>query len=718
MGGGGGGGSGYSSGGNSGMYNGFYNLGQGIGQTIGKGLFGDPQAVRNQAQALNNRGIQYCNNGQWQFAINDFAAALAKCPQDQVIRQNLAFARGELAKEEQAALARQKAEAERQKQETYNRLSSKLKLSEGFNSGQGGLSLKDLRMGDSDGGHVGVRGLPGLYLNSSGSGSGGTQPGTSKLPLMMGDDNGGSGRTGVRGLPGLYANDPGSGETQPGTSKLPLMMGDDSGDSGHVGVRGLPGLALNDKTGNGSTTPYGIPGLPGTYVNGPGSGSGIAQPGASKLPLMMGDDNKQSGQAQNAATEPIHSNGTAGPSQSQTAIGSAPAALQQNANAMQTAAAAPVLDDASLKARTGFDTPLGPMATPPVSDASSGRLPAPPVSPQTPISAVAASSGASAGPSQPSNTQSTTDLSHQRELISQFMFPGNSSPPATPQPPNAQSTDLSHQRELISQFMFPGNSSPSAISQPPNAQSTDLSHQRELISQFMFPGNASASKPQADSKENVLGPNGLNDSSLELKDAVADSTGKTVFDKKGAGRDLFSANAHGITALDKAASILQGDASNPFLKTSMEQAKAETDRRFSTAGKDAGQFNTVVLTGESGLPQNQPVKIPDEITQNTKKLDQFKRLVAEREALDHQIEAAQKNLASTKADPSYAESSALLTKGYNQANALESLKVMRAYDEKQITKMVHLEPVDVGDDSTQPSSRTSIDKIEVPLPTR
>ena len=57
-------------------------------------------------------------------------------------------------------------EARRQKkQEAYNRLVTHLKILDGG----GGLGLKDLKTGDSqnDGGHIGIRGLPGLYSTTA-----------------------------------------------------------------------------------------------------------------------------------------------------------------------------------------------------------------------------------------------------------------------------------------------------------------------------------------------------------------------------------------------------------------------------------------------------------------------------------------------------------------------------------------------------------------------
>jgi hypothetical protein len=52
-----------------------------------------------------------------------------------------------------------------------------------------------------------------------------------------------------------------------GNGGLSLKLGDSN--DGYGGVQGLPGIALNDNSGNGGNTPYGIPGLPGIYTNGP-----------------------------------------------------------------------------------------------------------------------------------------------------------------------------------------------------------------------------------------------------------------------------------------------------------------------------------------------------------------------------------------------------------------------------------------------------------------
>jgi hypothetical protein len=88
----------------------------------------------------------------------------------------------------------------------------------------------------------------------------------------------------LAGLPALkMKGDDGGGGLQ-------LKLSDSgSGSRHHVGEAGLPGIALNDTTGNGGTTPYGIPGLPGIYTNGPGSGSDSATSDGPKLSMKMDD---------------------------------------------------------------------------------------------------------------------------------------------------------------------------------------------------------------------------------------------------------------------------------------------------------------------------------------------------------------------------------------------------------------------------------------------
>jgi hypothetical protein len=322
-------------------------IGNAIGQAIGKAIMGDPQAVRNEGLALNNQGIQYCNNRQWQLAVNAFTSALGKCPDDQTIRQNLEYARQALIKEEQEAQARKK-------QEIYDRLASRLKLSEGSdgNGGHltledvktgddGGFSLKDLKMGDSDSdsGHVGVRGLPGIYLNDD-TGKGSDKP------------------YGIPGLPGIYVNGPGSGSgiAQPGETKPQMTMGDNTPPA--TSANNTRNVPPNDNEGNGINSSDSAPGSPGVNTTGTDSGSEAASAEKAKLQVMAGDDGAPPGQANTDSTQPTPSTETPGTAESQTTIASVPAALQQQAAASQAAAVAPSLEDASAKARSGFDTPL------------------------------------------------------------------------------------------------------------------------------------------------------------------------------------------------------------------------------------------------------------------------------------------------------------------------------------------------------------------------
>jgi hypothetical protein len=268
-----------------------------------------------------------------------------------------------------------------------------------------------------------LNGLPNLQFKNSGTSVGGLQ-------MKLGDNSQGYG---IPGLPGIYTGGPGPGSgMKPVTeSKLQSKMGDDAGDAGHVGNPNLPGLALND-----GQQSYGIPGLPGIYTGGPGSGSGMTPPAAPGLQMKMGDGNAAppapAGDAFDPRTVDVNnmtpqqaadmaeyvsklppeeqerllaaaqkggvppqqapvlpgvgsapatgaqvSSGAAGPGSapvvtSQTAAQPL-AALQQQANASQAGAAATVPEDASSKARVGFDTGLGAVAAPPAIATTSGQ---------------------------------------------------------------------------------------------------------------------------------------------------------------------------------------------------------------------------------------------------------------------------------------------------------------------------------------------------------
>ena len=303
-------------------------------------------------------------------------------------------------REEKAARLHQEAEA-RRLAAMYNRLASTLKLS----------------------------GLPHLELKTSGISTGGLQ-------LKMGDSAQGYG---IQGLPGIYTGGPGSGSSQTSQtgSKLQLKMGDGATGTGQAPDNGQQG--------------YGIPGLPGIYTGGPGHGSALPPPSQAGLQLKMGDGsaapptpaaasnpgaidfNKATPQqladaadafsklppeeqqrliaaAQNGSTAPQQANAPSANTSTAIQMNDAPApapgqvltpqsatqpiaSLQQQANASQSAAAATGPEDASAKARIGFDnsadagtvqigTTTSPAAIqPPATAVTAAPAPVPPRSP-------------------------------------------------------------------------------------------------------------------------------------------------------------------------------------------------------------------------------------------------------------------------------------------------------------------------------------------------
>ncbi len=159
---------------------------------------------------------------------------------------------------------------------------------------------------------------------------------------------------GISGLPGVYTggSGPGSGMAPQNEPKLKTEIGDSIG-ANNIGNPNLPGIGLNEgKQG------YGIPGLPGVYTGGSAPGSGTRPPGDPELTIKVGDSgalapNRSPALMPQTAAQPV-------------------AVLQQQADASQAAAAAPVLEEASSKARAGFGTPLGPRATQPTIATISG----------------------------------------------------------------------------------------------------------------------------------------------------------------------------------------------------------------------------------------------------------------------------------------------------------------------------------------------------------
>jgi hypothetical protein len=384
--------------------NGFYQLGNQLGNAIGELFFG------------------------WLRSPNSN-------PQAELQKQQMME---ELRRREEEAARQHREEEARRLAAMYNRLAATLKLT----------------------------GLPYLQLKPIASNG----PG---LKLKLGDSSQGYG---IQGLPGMYVGGPGlgSGMKPQNESKLQLKTGD-SADANHAGNPNLPGQALND-----GEQAYGIPGLPGIYTGGPGPGSGMAPKGEPGLQMKTGDSSaapaaqaatfdpskmtpqqladvaeqisklppeeqqrlmtaaqNNAGRPQQAPTLPAGSpaSAPAAPVSAASAPGSSPvlspqtaaqpvASVQQQANASQAAAAAPVLENASAKARSGFDTPLGATAASPTISNQTPSILRPPGTTIAANRVPAASSSAQAPPSRVSDD------------IKQFLFPGSQSTSPFPKDPN------------------------------------------------------------------------------------------------------------------------------------------------------------------------------------------------------------------------------------------------------------------------------------------
>ena len=236
-------------------------------------------------------------------------------------------------------LQRRQAEAERQRQEEaarrlaemYNRLKATLKLSglpnlqlKGMETGGPGLKLK---LGDGDGGHDGVKGLPGIYLNDG------------KEPY------------GIPGLPGIYTGGPGegSGLNNPG---LALKMGDQG--TGAAQSAADPGTPAGAVPGSEST----LENVDGLQVR-EGDEEALAAAQAN-----LRDPGKMTTQQLADAAElfsrlPPEDQQRFMTASRDNAVGSySPTSLREQADASQAAARAQVPEDASEKARAGFDQPL------------------------------------------------------------------------------------------------------------------------------------------------------------------------------------------------------------------------------------------------------------------------------------------------------------------------------------------------------------------------
>jgi hypothetical protein len=247
-------------------------------------------------------------------------------------------------------------------------------------------------------------------------------------------------------------------------SELKLKLGD---SGGQAGIKGLPGMYLND-----DKKPYGVPGLPGIYTGGPGQGSGLqlkigqsgagatspAAPEASNAaapalpnepglqlktganntppaaPLAVFDPSKMTPQQLADVAEQFSQ---LPPEEQQRLLTRAQpstqalATPQQQADASRAAANAPALEDASAKARAGFDQPIGPAA--PVQLGKSGTTPSTLRPPGTGITVNRAPTAAPATTGPPGSAPG-------EDWIKLYLFPGEPSPtsrafPRNPNPP-------------------------------------------------------------------------------------------------------------------------------------------------------------------------------------------------------------------------------------------------------------------------------------------
>jgi hypothetical protein len=338
-------------------------------------------------------------------------------------------------------LRRRQAEAEQQHREEearrlaemYNRLSSTLKL-----SGLPNLQMKDiasngpglrLKIGDNADGQAGIKGLPGIYLNDG------------KVPY------------GIQGLPGIYAGGPGQGSGLT-NSKLALKTGESnagvapagnavpvaSGPNEGAQLSGAPApnnpvlvneSGLHLKIGNGSA----VPAVQATTLDPskmtPQQLADVAEM-VSKLPPE--EQQRMMAAAQGASGQPL-------PALSAQPSAQALASPQQQAAASQSAATAPVLEDASAKARAGFDQPLGPA---PVQLGATNSTPSILRPPGTAVTAP----GGQAAPSTPTASSLAPPDQGMKDL-EEFLFPASRSATFFPKNPNPPRTNpLREEKDL------------------------------------------------------------------------------------------------------------------------------------------------------------------------------------------------------------------------------------------------------------------------------
>jgi hypothetical protein len=199
---------------------------------------------------------------------------------------------------------------------------------------------------------------------------------------------------------------------------------------------------------------------------------------------------------------------------------------------------------------------------------------------------------------------------------------------------------------------------------------------------------------------------------------VADNTGiKTLFEAKDAIQDALTTKAHGEASIDKLAGYLPNSLFNPELEGALEQAKAETEKRFDTRAADVGQFDTIVIAGDpatKGQSPAQPIPVPDSLKGDRR----FQRLVIERDALQHQDRELGAKIQSIKADPTYAQDSKSLAKLDQLQTSQTAVHSMAGYldhvTKDVVERPITIESVDFSE--SPPPPKRGLDSTYVPPP--
>ena len=227
---------------------------------------------------------------------------------------------------------------------------------------------------------------------------------------------------------------------------------------------------------------------------------------------------------------------------------------------------------------------------------------------------------------------------------------------------------------------------------------------------------------------NSLGLKGIDDSSAfsglkglddsGLKDAVADkSSDKRLFENKNAIQSALDTSAYGKAGINQLASYLPGAGVNPELGSALDRAKAEINKVFDAGAPDVGHFDSVVLKGNSQTSQSvdQTLQVPDALKRNPN----FKKLIIERDALNHQDQEIQKQIQSIKADPVYAQDGKRLTKLDQLQSAQNGVRGMAGRLNKLAADVVQNKVnIDAVDFSESAPPKKGLDNGFVPPPAK